>query len=280
MTGQSWQLLGEMISKIFQILIFPRKGIKRYKSLFSLCLYFFFLILFKTSLFFLQSSIYKYSFRILLMWHLPNHHHPQKPLMQFLLFLRSAIKPLKQRHQSLKSEIPERQSRFLSPSHVGEKERRRKIQSLALDANGAHAAQLLNPSVSRTVEPSSQEMPTLQEPRALAQRLVFSICHLSPFINNHLPQEWHISKAIPSSLVLPSSTAPRSGGNSVINAQPQATLSLPAPVSFPSLIKKQHVSRPSLVFPFISLSLFCKGVWSGGGGCLLLHGIADTSEYW
>ena len=162
------------------------------------------------------------------------------------------VKPLKQRHQSLKSEIPNGKSRFLTPSLVsGRRRGGGREQSFDLDANGAHAAHLLNPSMDKTVEPVSQEMHILQEPRALALGLVSSICHLSPLINNHLPQEWHISKAIPSRPALPSSTAPRSGGNSVINAEPQAALSLPAPVSVPSLIKKQRISRPSLSgFPF------------------------------
>lgn len=38
-------------------------------------------------------------------------------------------------------------------------------------------------------------------PWALAPGLVLFTCHLSPFINNHLSQKWHISKAVPISLL-------------------------------------------------------------------------------
>lgn len=112
---------------------------------------------------------------------------------------------------------------------------------------------VLNPSTGRPVGQSSWETQILQKPQASAPGPAFSICHLSPFINNHLPQEWHISKAIPSSLALPSSMALGSGGNGMINAEPWASLSLLAPISFPSFIKRPF----SLAFPFISPSLVC-----------------------
>lgn len=139
-------------------------------------------------------------------------------------------------------------------TRVWEKGNRRKVRCLALEASGTHEVQLLNPSAGRPVGQNPRERWTLQKPGASALARAFSIRHLSPFINNHLSQEWPISKAIPSSLALPSGAALGSGGNGVINAELQASLSLPAPVSFPSLIK-----RPlSLAFPFSSPSWVCK----------------------
>lgn len=50
----------------------------------------------------------------------------------------------------------------------------------------------------------------------------------------------------------------------MINAEPRAALSLPAPVSFPSLINKRHVSRLSL--PPLWFSLSSPPPWSAAGG--------------
>lgn len=82
----------------------------------------------------------------------------------------------------------------------------------------------------------SQRWRIQQRPGTLTSGLVLTY-HLSPFINNYLPQEWPISKAIPSSLAFHPAGELRSRGKSLINAEQQAGLSPLASVSFSRLIK-------------------------------------------
>ena len=179
-------------------------------------------------------------------------------------------KAVKTEASELNSGIQDRQCRFLTPSLVfGRKRAGGRYNSLIWRPRNPGSS-LLRPSTGRLTEqmPWGNMDPT--EAWSISPRPAFSYCHLSPFINNHLPQEWHISKAIPSSLALPSSTVLRSGGNSVINAEPQTVMSLPATVSFPSLIKEPLSGLP-FHLPFLGLQ--------SGDCCFPLHGVTGAREH-
>lgn len=128
------------------------------------------------------------------------------------LFFRSELKLLKQRHQSLKSGNSHRQYRFLTPGPAsGRKRGGRKDNSSTWMSMGPMKFRSWIQEQAGPGSEAPRRWFALQRPRALAGGLVFSTYHLSPFINKHLPQEWHISKAIPSSLALASSPSPGQG---------------------------------------------------------------------
>lgn len=105
MSGQGWETLGEMISKVW-ILISHSKGCKKCRVCFLPDVTFA-CFLFKPSFSFFQSSGPKHAFWMLLMCPPPppapeNHHYPQKPVMTWtaFLFLRSTIKQRSPMHST------------------------------------------------------------------------------------------------------------------------------------------------------------------------------------
>lgn len=145
------------------------------------------------------------------MWNLLNLYDAQHPWMccfPILQIRNKATWP-----EASESEVRElRQYRFLTPGPAsGRKRGGRKDNSSTWMSMGPMK---FRSWIQEQAGPGSKapgRWYALQRPRALAGGLVFSTYHLSPFINKHLPQEWHISKAIPSSLALASSPSPGQG---------------------------------------------------------------------
>lgn len=133
-------------------------------------------------------------------WQLPNHSYPQKPLRNCFPVSHIREKAVKTVASEWEVRNPRQTAQIVNSSVVSTRGEGRTGQFLISDASEPMKLRCWIQVQGGLWSQAPGDVHTAR-PWALAPGLVLFTCHLSPFINNHLPQKWRISKAIPISLL-------------------------------------------------------------------------------